>query len=184
MQERNATGWQQAQNDLVLLTAPGNERALYDLETEQLCGQMNSASQVVIENPTTYPDLFKILAYKSANADMELILNPPAPIANAIVGDPMTQSSKEYLEARNRVYHFVQRNIDAFQVVATNTWKWYMRVTALVLSFILSFGGLILFWKNAASIQGFVLALLLAALSSFLAPVARDLVAALQSLRK
>ena len=183
MKDRNGAGWQQAQNDLVLLTAPGNERALYDLETEQLCGQMNSASQVVMENPATYPNLFKILAYKSAKADMDLILNT-ASFANNKVGDSVPQSSKEYLEARNRVYHFVQRNIDAFQVVASNTWKWYMRVTALVLSFILSFAGLILFWKNAASIQGFVLALLLAALSSFLAPVARDLVAALQSLRK
>lgn len=56
--------------------------------------------------------------------------------------------------------------------------------TSVLLSFILASLGVILFWKGTGTFEGIVLAALITIVSGFLAPVSRDLVAALQSLRK
>ena len=80
----------------------------------------------------------------------------------------------------------IQRNVDAFQIRVGYRWQWWMKTVSLAVSFLLSFAGLLLFWKHG-SLHGAnraLMALLIAVLSGFLAPVARDLVAAVQSLRK
>src|SRR5437870_325214 len=43
-----------AERDLIHLATGGDRKAFYDLETAQLCGQMNSAAQIAIAYPSRH----------------------------------------------------------------------------------------------------------------------------------
>jgi hypothetical protein len=176
--------YQKAEQDLILLATSGSADALYDLETDQLCGQINAAVQVVLDHPARYPELFLCLAAKADDKDVETLMAPTNSRSN--LNDDkgaLTPEGKEFLEARGRVIHMIQRNVDAFQIQSGYNWQLRLKRISFALSVAISFVGLLFFWKH-----GFLGLLLMtvpvALLSGFLAPVARDLVASIQSLRK
>jgi hypothetical protein len=65
--------WSDAESQLVVLATDGDSDAFYDLEIEKLCGQWNTANQIVIDYPTGKMDLLTCLAARSAPNDLKII---------------------------------------------------------------------------------------------------------------
>ena len=166
-----------AEKDLVRLATAGDRAAFYDLAIEQMCGQMNAAAQVVLEYPADHDDLLRCLAALADKNDLDVLLDKT-------VREKVAPKTQAQVDARTRVIHQVQRSIDGFQISAGFRWKWILQVVSFAISFALIFVG---FSMHAGAdglrldhVGSYILAGLL---GGFLAPVARDLVAALQKLR-
>ena len=174
-----------AETDLIRLATSGDRDALFDLPIEQVAGQMNAATQVVLDYPWEHEHLLRCLAAQASVDDVRRLLDSRPPAAG-----PRPQLSPDersaLIDARNRVTHQVQRSLDGLQISAGFRWKLYLQVASILLSGLFVWIGLILFVRE--SIELFVrhlpLYVLTAIFGGFLAPVARDLVAALQQLRK
>ncbi len=164
-----------AEDDLIRLATAGDRAAFYDLAIEQMCGQMNAAAQVILEYPADHSDLLRCLAALAEKQDLDALLAPPS-------GEAGTAKTQMQVDARTRVIHQVQRSIDGFQISAGFRWKWILQVLSFAISFTLIFIG---FSIHAGELKPEQVGSYMFAglLGGFLAPVARDLVAALQKLR-
>ena len=187
----------QAQADLVHLATAGDADALYSLPIEQLCGQINAASQVLLDYPSLHWNLLRCLASEAQPSDLALV-NPPDPTAHAArkmllrkpavsLTDSEHNQVDDYVAARNRVSHQIQRAVDALQISVSFRWKFWMQLASIVLSAALGVATLLIgnayFDMHLTPARECALILLTAILSGFLAPVARDLVAALEQIR-
>jgi hypothetical protein len=162
-----------ALRDLVRLATAGDGKALYDLQIEQMCGQMNAAMQVVLDYPAEHSDLLRCMAALARPSDIEELLKAG-----------QRQKTPEQVDARTRVMHQVQRAIDAFQITAAYRWKLYLQIASFALSFAFTVAGLTLYGGTAAyTTHNALVVVAVGIVGGFLAPVARDLVAALQRLR-
>ena len=175
-----------AHEDLVRLATSGDDKALYDLPIEQVGGLMNAASQIVLDYPPDHRDLLLCLAAQARPEDLELLLaqGPSATRPRATLTEP---ARSQFVDARNRVTHQVQRSLDGLQIAAGFRWKWMIQLLSIVLSCLLVWAGMAFFMGERGSViraNFLILYLLAGVLGGFLAPVARDLVAALQQLRK
>lgn len=187
----------QAQTDLVHLATAGDAGALYSLPIEQLCGQINAATQVLLDYPSLHWNLLRCLASEAQPADLALI-NPPDPAAHAArkmllrkpavtLTDAEHNQVDDYVAARNRVSHQIQRAVDALQISVSFRWKFWMQLSSILLSAALGVTTLLIgnayFDMRLTAARECALIILTAILSGFLAPVARDLVAALEQIR-
>ena len=164
---------------IVALAADGDGDALYDLPIEQMCGQINAALQVVIEYPSRDRNVVALVASQASAADLAILFR-----ADAGTAAP-APSMGELGEAKSRVMHQFQRAIDAFQIATSYRWKFWMQVASLVMCGVLTYAAMISDFHVGTSYLGSVGAVLVGALlAGFLAPVARDLTAAVQNLRK
>ena len=187
----------QAQADLVHLATAGDADALYSLPIEQLCGQINAATQVLLDYPSLHWNLLRCLASEAQPSDLALI-NPPDPAAHAArkmllrkpavtLTDAEHNQVDDYVAARNRVSHQIQRAVDALQISVSFRWKFWMQLASILLSAALGVATLLIgnayFDMHLTPARECALIILTAILSGFLAPVARDLVAALEQIR-
>lgn len=172
-----------AQTDMFKLATDGDAKALYDLPIEQLCGQLNSAAQMVLDRPVDHPDLLRCLASAADAVDVARVMFPPVEAKAARPADAgdAQQRHDAYVDARTRVTHQIQRAIDALQIRAGFRWKFYLQLASIVISGILAGAGVAIFGSGSYRVP---IAIGVGILGGFLAPVARDLVAALQQLRK
>ena len=174
-----------AEGDLVTLATSGDRAALFDLPIEQVSGLMNAASQIVLDFPPDHRDLLLCLAAQARPEDLELLLTqgPSATRPRATLGE---LERVQFVDARNRVTHQLQRSLDGLQISVGFRWKWIIQMLSIVVSAVLVWIGLALFAGDrvGSNFLYFLLYLLAGLLGGFLAPVARDLVAALQQLRK
>ncbi len=172
-----------AQNSLIRLATDGDADAFFELQIEQLCGQMNAAVQVLLDDPNSDADLMRCLAAQCRPEDLWWMFNRPAtPAAGA--ANAVAQSYQNYVDARGRVAHQVQRSIDAVQIAIGSDWKCALQAAAFIISFAVAFVGI--WWESGGASTRRMLATgsITGLFAGFLAPVARDLVAALESLRK
>lgn len=165
---------ERAWSDLVRLATGGDERALLELSVEQLCGQLNAAVTVVLDYPEDHPDLLGCLAASARAEDLARLTEP----SNDADSGPRSQAR---VDARARVTHAVQRGLDGLQIALGFRWKRALQVAAFVLSYLIVLVALALVHGGASPFSGRIL--LVALLAGFLAPVSRDLLAALQRLR-
>jgi hypothetical protein len=152
-----------------------------------LCGQMNAAAQVAIDYAQEHRDLLKTLACRAKLEDIQLLLYPPpaAKQPRSSLADPQSQAEfNAYVDARNRVTHQIQRAIDGLQVSAGFRWKLYLQIASIVVSGIIAGFGVWHFGNFQDPLKQIVTTIWVGILGGFLAPVARDLVASLQQLRK
>jgi hypothetical protein len=175
--------WRVAETDLFKLATDGDRDALYDLPIEQLCGQLNSAAQMVLDRPREHADLMLTLASVADPADVARVMFPPkeAKAARPLNEGEGQRRHDSYIDARTRVTHQVQRAIDALQIRVGFRWKFAMQLASIALSGLFAGLGMWMFWKGS---QLFLSSFVVAVLGGFLAPVARDLVATLQQLKK
>jgi hypothetical protein len=176
-----------AEGDLIRLTTSGDPYALYDLAIEQLTAQMNAAVQIVLDYPREHRDLLLSLGAWASPDDLRLLLNPPAPARKP--RSELTEAERgqvtALVDARNRVAHMVQRSLDGLQIAAGYRWKYLLQIVSIVLSGLLVVFALFVFTNQPIMTpRRLGLYAVAAVLGGFLAPVARDLVAALQQLRK
>jgi hypothetical protein len=180
-----------ALDDLINVATAGNSRALYDLPIEQLGGQFNSASQLVLDFPASHSDLLRVLVAGADAADLQTLLSErpqartmaAARTAGTPVDPQLEQAPVRFVDARNRVTHQVQRNLDALQIAMTFRWKLILQVMSLVVG---SACAAATAWAIAGPPNGtewVVKVAVIGILGGFLSTVARDLTAAIQNLR-
>ena len=169
----------EVERDLVRLATGGDDAAFYDLAVEQMCGQISAASQIVLEYPQRHGPLFRVLAAQAREDDIAAVLAPP-PAAAAESGADLTA----YRDARNRVTHHIQRSIDALQIALAFRWKFYLQMLSFGTSFLIAAAGVALMPSTASAAENVLTVVLVGLIAGFVAPIARDLVVALQSMRK
>jgi hypothetical protein len=162
-----------AKNSLVELATGGQANAFYDLPIEQLVAQVNAAAQVVLDYPKDSESLLIVLSEGAPPDDVRSILEGTR---------PATAPSQAYLDARSRVGHRIQRNLDGVQIALGARWKFWMQVASITLSTAVIEAAVL---STPQTTVGAALAALpIGIVGGYLAPVTRDLVAALQNLRK
>jgi hypothetical protein len=168
------------QEEVLSLATDGDESAFYNLPIEQLCGQLNASAQIAIEYPTKYIQLLLPLAEGADHKDIVTVVTFSG--ANAEVASDKTLQSS-YTDSRNRMAHQMQRAIDAVQISFGASWKKWLQIGSIGLSAIICFAAVGIGETNIDLGTRLLLALVSSIIGGFLAPVARDLVAALQKLR-
>jgi hypothetical protein len=160
--------------DLIKLATAGDAHAFYSLPIDQMCGQANAAAQAIMDYPDEYPDLLRCLAGLAELSDIMAVIELP-PIPN-----PDSTRIANSSEPRAHVTSQIQRSLDGFQISAADRWQTILQYAAFGLSFILTFIALSLYpIGNHSWAKGIVVALA----GGFLAPFARDVMAAVQGLR-
>ena len=187
---KNGTpSWCNARDQIILLATDCDVDAFFSLEIEKLCGEWNAAIQIVLDSPQQYPDFFSCVAARALHPDFEVVYDrafptvlPPILEAKLSEADQQHRhdSRQHFLDARTRVSHQIQRGVDAFQITTAFRWKWLFQVASFVLSFALAAAAMELATKDLHPAQ----TIIWAAVAGFLAPVARDLLAAVQKLRQ
>lgn len=178
-------------DDLINLATAGNSKALYDLPIEQLGGQLNSAAQVVLDFPARHTDLLRVLAAGADPVDLQTLLaeRPQArTMAARAAGVPVDPQQEQalvgFVDARNRVTHQVQRNLDALQIAMTFRWKLILQLLSLVVAVGCTAA---VTWALIGPPDGgdwVAKVVVIGVLGGFLSTVARDLAVAIQNLRR
>lgn len=170
--KQNNEAFDECQRELVALATAGNAPALYALDIEKMCGQISSASTIVVDFPQRFPLLLRCLAREADPADLRaLVDDSPAP-PGADDNQETRTAWNLYLESKTRVTHQIQRNIDGFQISTAFRWRFIVQSASFVISFLIA---LFATQKGDVSLQGAGSALVLALAAAFFAPVARDL---------
>jgi len=185
-----------------LLRWRGIDRAVFELETARMMSQVQDAADAVLNNPAQYPHLYAFFTRGADAVDVakwrEFITNPPT-LTTPPPGGPTKEQSDRY----GRIRLLMRRQLDAFQGVTSNRWTelnqlWAVIVGAVLLFMALSMAadphyvdnaathpwtslveGLSQAWKTGA-----VVAIVLkSVLGGALAPIAKDLLTSLSSLK-
>lgn len=175
-----------AEAELITLSTAGDRRAFYELPIEQLTGQMAAAAQVVLDYPGRYGDLFNCLAATGDPDDRSRFVDAP-PYAHTDrrqLSPEQQEQVTRHVDRRTRLTHHVQRAIDALQIAAGSQWKHRLQVMAFVLSALFTFSALAFFRGLSFTRHELGAALATGLAGGFVAPIARDLVASLEQLRR
>lgn len=173
-----------AEADLIRLTTAGDADAFYDSDIEDICMRIKSAVPLILDYPHRHNALLRCLASQDSTKDINRLLNPPAPevfqvqIHNAT--KDQRQRVRNYAAAKTRVALEARSGVDAIQVHISFRWKRRMQELSVIVSSILGMASLLVAKPSRYSIGAMFIVGLLA---GFLAPVARDLVAAVEKWR-
>ncbi len=172
------------EKDLIHLASGGDVAAFYNLEAEQLCGQINSAAQIALAYAGRHENLLRCLAPEAAPTDLQSIVSPPefAVQDRAQLTPEQNTAVTALLDAHNRVAHQVQRGIDALQISMSFRWKLILQIAAYIICFAVPLAGV--FWINPAGRHKIFDAIIIGVLGGFVSPIVRNLMAVLDRLRK
>jgi hypothetical protein len=177
-----------AQGSLVRLATAGDDEALYSLVADKLAGQINAATRMALDSPKGHEDLISCLAAQADPHDLAAVLNPPSP-ALPSAGEEEKKRARDqataYLEAKNRVATHIQRTLDGFQISLDYQWTHWNQRCAFALNFVFVMVVLATnsvragVWYRTDAPAYFLVAIL----GGFVAPVAKDIVSALEALK-
>jgi len=179
------------EKDIICLATSGDKDAFYDLPIDGLCDQIRKIVSVILDYPKFHRELLRCLARGANLEDIATILNEQV----SQVLDGATQSVKdekevfrEFAAAKSRVLVQIRCSVDAIQTSIGFRWKFWLQLFSMILSALigvvaLNLGVLIAHEGNMSRTSNFWTSVLIGLLAGFLAPVARDLVAALEKLR-
>jgi hypothetical protein len=173
------------EQDLLRLAVDGDQKAFYALEIEKLCGQLNAAAQSALQAPAAHSGLLTVLASEADGVALRLVLAGPPAASDGTLLPATDPASIAYVAARAPVGQQIQRAIDALQLSVSADWQVHLQQTALILSVVLAWLGAVSSptLKQYGAFQEILSIVFTGVLAGFLAPVARDLIAALQNLR-
>jgi len=166
----------EALEDLIELATTGDERALFDLPIEQLCGQAAAAASQSLDYPNRHEPLLRCLAASADPDDLDLVMRAPQQERSEVEAEGGTMRMA-LVDARTRVMHQVQRSIDALQIAAGYRWKWYLQLLAFSLSYVLTVIAVLVAESADPIGTRLLMAIPLGLIGGFVAPVTRDLVA-------
>lgn len=174
----------EAERQLIALATAGDAKAFYDLPVEQMCGQANAAAQLVLEYPDRYEALLRVLGASGDPHDLEVLLETGRSrrLAGEAPPEPRPRSQAE-VDARTRLTSLVQRSLDGLQISASAQWRFLLQGIAFLLSYTFTIVGVSMYSQHNASGRQIFSTILVGLAAGFLAPIARDLVAALQRAR-
>lgn len=178
-------------------TASLPDEALFELSIAALTAQLSSAAKFALAFPEAHEPALRLAVGPLGDTDVgTLVAVTAAEHARIAAGDPITPTHEAQLssaeEARTRLSYLIDRRMDAFQVEATSRWEHRNKQAAFFLSALLALAAIGVYvvsyqyWTPLSKPQVAALGLMvpLAALvAGFVAPVAKDLVTALQSVR-
>ncbi|HYP08117.1 MAG TPA: hypothetical protein VER03_17930 [Bryobacteraceae bacterium] len=158
----------EVEQHLIRLAADGNFKALYDADTEELCRNLEGVGQLAVDYPLhgSFATLLRSMTSPHIDDDLAILRNP------AITGDAR-------VEARDRVRQHLAQSINAFRLSTSSRWQRRLHLTSFAVSFVIALFAL---WIHGGA--SYLWAPFSALIAAFLAPVARDLVAGIESLRK
>lgn len=193
---------------LIAHATGGHWRALLGLPPPQLVAQINAAAQGALENPEANYSLIAVLSQPAETQiplvlqggtvatrlashinDLIALLKPPqAPTPSSEPADQgiaakaakdYDDSMKLYVEARTRVVHRIQRNLDGMQITLGNTSALVTQLLAILISVVICF---IITINTRGDTERSYLAtvLLLGASAGYIAPLLSDLVIGLR----
>ena len=195
---------EEALAQLIAHATGGHWRALLGLPPAQLVAQINAAAQGALENPKANYSLIAVLSQptdsrilgvlKSGQVatrvpshieELSILLKPPPqpprdtePGGKAMKG--YQRRTKNYVEARTRVVHRIQRNLDGMQITLGNSSALITQILAILISIV--FCSWIEF-ANLVSGKTHVVGILLVGISAgYVAPILGDIVAAIHRL--
>jgi len=174
--------------DLARLATAGSVGALFSLPVEKFAGQLNVAMQTVMENPARHASWVRIMARHCDSEDVGNVIDAGRTLSRDVAergeGQVFADDSS-VIDARSRITNEIQRSIDRIQLLMSHKWQRLLKWVSFVLGFCIIFFGVHHFVPGAfKGAQGGAIWFLIAAIGGFLAPVARDLMAALQSVRR
>lgn len=179
-----------AELELLRLATDNDYSAFYGAELESLAAQFSGAALLVLDYPRLSGELYRLLTVHATKEDADLLLQDHAPfvpipglVERQYTVDQLTESAKKrhkLTETRNRIRHQVTQSIASFQVSASSKWQRKLKIWSWIVSAALTMTAYFLSGESKDKIGW---ALLLSAIAGFLAPIARDVLAALQRLR-
>lgn len=180
---------------LIDLATSGDTDAFYDLPIDELCGQIRKIVSVILDYPDSNKALLCCLASgenrKDIAEDIATILKQGS---SQVLDRPdqSVQNEKEafrkFAEAKSRILVQVRCSVDAIQTSIGYRWKFWLQLVSMILSGVIGVValnlGLVAADKGTMNeTSAFWASVFIGLLAGFLAPVARDLVAALEKLR-
>jgi hypothetical protein len=151
------------------LSTSGEADALYSLDSGKLASQIAAAGLNALDQPDKHRELISCLMCDAPFCDYQLTTDPAA-----------DRNGVNYIKAKERMTAYMQRAVEGLQIMIDYRWTHANQLAAFLLNtavFVL----LWFFWSKDAT--HFIFAILAALLGGFIAPVAKDLVTALQSLK-
>lgn len=181
---KNCQTFEKAEQDLVDLVAAGDRFAFYNSDIDQMCSQVKNGLTAVLDYPTLHEALISCLASKASKEDIKLLFHPPHPDIFLKAAQHSTPDEKEairqFAAAKTRVGVEMRCAVDAVQSSISFRWTRLMRLTALVLSAVVGVIALHLGARPGFA-PSFGATVVIGLLAGFLAPVAKDLVSAVES---
>jgi hypothetical protein len=172
-----------AYQQFLQLATGGDARPLFHLPVSGLMGQVSMAVRIALLFPNDFHDLLKKLVTTTEGLkDLEAIRQAARPGSSPA-------ASVDIDQARVRVGHFLERAIDAKQVAMAHDWEWWNKGAGYVVSMIVTavaFYSYFVLVAKGAQQPGWLLVtvLPLSIVAGFIAPIAKDLVKALESVAK
>jgi hypothetical protein len=180
---------------LIAQATGGHSRPLLGLAPAQLVAQINAAAQGALDDAQANFALIVALS-QPTSAQIPLILKRAAiaPSESGHIEDlailyetPSAamlseDSLKRYMEARNRIVHRIQRNLDGMQITFGSNSAWLNQVLAILISIALCY--LIVARTREPGHSYFLSLLLLGVFAGYVAPIFGDIVNAIRKLGK
>jgi len=175
-----------AEKDMIALVMAGDRTAFYNSDIDQLCTQIKSSLTAALDYPTLHEALIFCLASSASKNDLEKLFNPPHADVFLRGAQQSTPDEKEairqYATAKNRVGAEMRCAIDAIESAIAFRWRRTLQIASLFLSSIV--GVIALRISGSPGFRPtFGASIVIGLLAGFLAPVARDLVAAIENWR-
>jgi len=160
----------------------GIDRAMFELETPKMMAQVQDAADAVINDPDRHPSLYTFFT-RGCNADeVQAWRHYLREGRKGTEHDALTQ--KAQAENYGRIRLGVRRQLDGFQSVTISRWEELNQLWAVVLGAVILFvAQLIAADLNQAGTRDWALIVLHSLLGGALAPLAKDLVTALSTLK-
>jgi hypothetical protein len=165
--------------------APRAEHALFSLDLDRLLGHIQDAADMALNNPYRYPGLFLFLTHGASAGDVRAWLAQADALPKGKTFD--REAAKERADLYARLHQTVKRKLDAFQLYTGFRWVNWNQLWSNVVGAVVMFVALLWIQHSA---EGSARPLhpaalvLLSLLGGMLAPIAKDIVVALQKVRQ
>ena len=166
------------EDELLRITSAGNAVALYDAELENICVQLSAATQFLVDYPSQSKALLRAIARNADDDDLNLIVEADDPDDPSAL-DPVRR--QRVFDARNRVRALTHRSVESFKLLTASEWRRGLQLASFIISVLIAGLALVM---TAALLERPLTVVATALIAGFLAPVARDLLAAMQQLRR
>jgi hypothetical protein len=155
--------------------------ALFALSLERMMGHVQDAADSALNNPRRYPALY---IFVTAGADEADVAAWRELAESRRPGRDEPEEARRRAELYARLHQIVKRRLDGFQLYTKQRWVNWNQLTANIVGALVLFAGLL--WSSVDMKYPPSLAAMIAMslLGGVLAPVAKDMVAALQKVRQ
>jgi len=174
-------------NQLVFLAVGENDSssALFDQPTDKLMAQVQAASNVVFESPSSFPELYDFFTKGTDSYSTK------DQLTDSIIWKQFTERTvdennindrnllQQATKARTRLDHFVARKLDGFQTLTEYRWARFNQFVSIVGAIIF----IIVLLCESGNYYSPVQIFFLSVFGGLIAPVAKDVVTALSNLR-